>query len=407
MKEKFQDAIELIDNEGRLKKTVWGQFWSSHQRFFKYLCMACKVPRVVDLAQKALKNKKCVVIGLQSTGEARTIEQLDEFGEINDFISTARGVLQNLVEKHFPTVESLSNSSNSNVSGILSAEMKQILEAKKLKSKDSKNSQKVNDILNRLSSYTNTNSESAAKLNEAKRRLKLIKSKKKRRKSLRSSSVSSQSSLGSSFGSLSSSDLKSDLDNSENNSFDENVSQFESSFDEEEQEDDDDPFKIHETCNHDLEEFNDFSSVKNEPNDSGYSTNSYKPKNESLKFENLFEMPSLTSDPKDTNAFESDDSDSLFSITKSVSVQSLMNRNNVGNNRTGMNVSNVTGAERKRNSNRVAGEKSNRKRKKKIQSKQNCLFGNDEDEEDDDDDLDEKNIMNDDDLNCILIFNFY
>lgn len=113
MKEKFQEAIELIDTEGKLKKTVWGQFWSSHQRFFKYLCMACKVPRVVDLAQKALRNKKCVVIGLQSTGEARTMEQLDEFGEINDFISTARGVLQNLVEKHFPTVENLSNSSSS------------------------------------------------------------------------------------------------------------------------------------------------------------------------------------------------------------------------------------------------------------------------------------------------------
>ena len=124
MKEKFQDAIELIDNEGRLKKTVWGQFWSSHQRFFKYLCMACKVPRVVDLAQKALRSKKCVVIGLQSTGEARTMEQLDEFGEINDFISTARGVLQNLVEKHFPTVESLSNSSNSNVSSMLTIILK-------------------------------------------------------------------------------------------------------------------------------------------------------------------------------------------------------------------------------------------------------------------------------------------
>ena len=32
MKEKFQEASELIDSEGRLK-TVWGQFWSSHQRF--------------------------------------------------------------------------------------------------------------------------------------------------------------------------------------------------------------------------------------------------------------------------------------------------------------------------------------------------------------------------------------
>ncbi|XP_060166121.1 protein strawberry notch homolog 1 [Globicephala melas] len=45
----------------------------------------------------------CVVIGLQSTGEARTLEALEEGGgELNDFVSTAKGVLQSLIEKHFP-----------------------------------------------------------------------------------------------------------------------------------------------------------------------------------------------------------------------------------------------------------------------------------------------------------------
>ena len=34
---------------------------------------------------------QCVVIGLQSTGEARTLEQLEECGgELNDFVSTAK-----------------------------------------------------------------------------------------------------------------------------------------------------------------------------------------------------------------------------------------------------------------------------------------------------------------------------
>lgn len=34
---------------------------------------------------------QCVVIGLQSTGEARTLEQLEEMGgELNDFVSTAK-----------------------------------------------------------------------------------------------------------------------------------------------------------------------------------------------------------------------------------------------------------------------------------------------------------------------------
>ena len=45
---------------------------------------------------------KCVVIGLQSTGEARTVEALEREEELTDFVSTAKGVIQSLVEKHFP-----------------------------------------------------------------------------------------------------------------------------------------------------------------------------------------------------------------------------------------------------------------------------------------------------------------
>ena len=30
-REKFEKAAELMDAEGRIKKTMWGQFWSSHQ----------------------------------------------------------------------------------------------------------------------------------------------------------------------------------------------------------------------------------------------------------------------------------------------------------------------------------------------------------------------------------------
>lgn len=101
--QKFTEAAELIDAENRMKKTMWGQFWSAHQRFFKYLCIAAKVKFAVSVAREAVKCGKCVVIGLQSTGEARTLEQLErDDGELSDFVSTAKGVLQTLVEKHFP-----------------------------------------------------------------------------------------------------------------------------------------------------------------------------------------------------------------------------------------------------------------------------------------------------------------
>ncbi|KAM9801252.1 protein strawberry notch homolog 1 [Neosynchiropus ocellatus] len=102
-RERFQQAANLMEAEQRMKKSMWGQFWSAHQRFFKYLCIASKVRRVVQLAREEVQNGKCVVIGLQSTGEARTLEALEEGGgELNDFVSTAKGVLQSLIEKHFP-----------------------------------------------------------------------------------------------------------------------------------------------------------------------------------------------------------------------------------------------------------------------------------------------------------------
>lgn len=91
--QKFHEAAELVDAENRMRKTMWGQFWSSHQRFFKYLCIAAKVPHAVAVAHEAIKMGKCVVIGLQSTGEARTLEQLErDDGELTDFVSTAKGV---------------------------------------------------------------------------------------------------------------------------------------------------------------------------------------------------------------------------------------------------------------------------------------------------------------------------
>lgn len=47
-----------------------------------------QVPWLVQMAQRALEEGKCVVIGLQSTGEARTADLVAERGEeLDDFIS--------------------------------------------------------------------------------------------------------------------------------------------------------------------------------------------------------------------------------------------------------------------------------------------------------------------------------
>jgi len=52
----FQQAADWIGLESR--KSLWGQFWSAHQRFFKYLCIAAKVHRLVELAQQELSRDK-------------------------------------------------------------------------------------------------------------------------------------------------------------------------------------------------------------------------------------------------------------------------------------------------------------------------------------------------------------
>jgi hypothetical protein len=51
---------------------MMGIFWGAHQRFFNQLCLGAKVPAVIRIAKQALAAGQCVVIGLQSTGEART-----------------------------------------------------------------------------------------------------------------------------------------------------------------------------------------------------------------------------------------------------------------------------------------------------------------------------------------------
>ncbi|KAK2722406.1 hypothetical protein QYM36_002818 [Artemia franciscana] len=105
MTKKFEEAIDIMippDEEKSSRKNIWSQFWSAHQRFFKYMCMASKVGHTVRIAREAVKNGKCVVIGLQSTGEARTLEMIDQEEDMTEFVSTAKGVIQNLVEKQFP-----------------------------------------------------------------------------------------------------------------------------------------------------------------------------------------------------------------------------------------------------------------------------------------------------------------
>ncbi|OQV20973.1 Protein strawberry notch-like protein 1 [Hypsibius exemplaris] len=101
----FREALALSKAKKKRLFSVQTQFWGAHQRFFKYLCLSAKIDAAVACAKKALAEGKCAVIGLQSTGEAKT-DQIREAaeeagGELTEFISTSRAVFMSLI-KMFP-----------------------------------------------------------------------------------------------------------------------------------------------------------------------------------------------------------------------------------------------------------------------------------------------------------------
>lgn len=81
------------------------QVWSAQQRFFRSLCISAKLGRCAEMVEVALRSGKCVVIGLQSTGESQLRDELEDGGNIDqDQLSSAtKHILESLVRKHFPT----------------------------------------------------------------------------------------------------------------------------------------------------------------------------------------------------------------------------------------------------------------------------------------------------------------
>lgn len=99
-------ASTFLASEKPSASQLWRLYWASHQRFFRHMCMSAKVPAIVRLSKEALAENKSVVIGLQSTGEARTEEAVSKYGlELDDFISGPRELLLKFVEENYPLPE--------------------------------------------------------------------------------------------------------------------------------------------------------------------------------------------------------------------------------------------------------------------------------------------------------------
>ena len=113
-------ALKTIEADAKTG-LVWRIFWSSHQRFFKELAICAKVPVVAqDALQQVHDHGRCVVIGLQSTGEAGMQSLFEDVHndkngkskanllekEFPSLISTLQATLSNFVSNHFPTTVS-------------------------------------------------------------------------------------------------------------------------------------------------------------------------------------------------------------------------------------------------------------------------------------------------------------
>jgi len=102
---KLEDSFEIMYNRcspvwatlykigQAFGEKMWpSKYWGANQRFFKSMLMAGKVPAITKMAKEALLDGMCVVIGLQSTGEAATQQaraKKDE-EEMNELISAPR-----------------------------------------------------------------------------------------------------------------------------------------------------------------------------------------------------------------------------------------------------------------------------------------------------------------------------
>lgn len=97
--EPVSDDLFGSDNIQQLSRTITTLYWGGHQRFFRGLCMSAKVPKLVEFAQRALDSGQCVVIGLQSTGEAGVDAALKSINIPSDFLSAPRTTYASIVNR--------------------------------------------------------------------------------------------------------------------------------------------------------------------------------------------------------------------------------------------------------------------------------------------------------------------
>ncbi len=104
----IEGALDITNAGGRAKGIALQKFWGDHQRFFRQVICAFKVPAVIEEVEAALAQVKSAVISLVGTGEAKTKEQISRVvadgGALEDLDFSPREVLAAMIERGFPTI---------------------------------------------------------------------------------------------------------------------------------------------------------------------------------------------------------------------------------------------------------------------------------------------------------------
>ncbi len=100
-------ALDLTNSGKASRRNAINQFWAEHQRCFRNLITAFKVPTLIREIEHALGRKESIVVSITGTGESQTKKQIERAADEEEAIDaldfSPRETLSRLVENCFPT----------------------------------------------------------------------------------------------------------------------------------------------------------------------------------------------------------------------------------------------------------------------------------------------------------------
>lgn len=100
-------ALDLTNSGKVTRAQAVNQFWAEHQRCFRNLITAFKVPTLIREIEDALARKESVVVSITGTGESQTKKQIERAADQDEAIDSLdfspRETLTRLVAHCFPT----------------------------------------------------------------------------------------------------------------------------------------------------------------------------------------------------------------------------------------------------------------------------------------------------------------